>query len=37
MYQVEDQKEKARDVLLQLLKRNPEHEQAQKMLDALGR
>ncbi len=37
VYAIEDAPAKARAVLLDLLKRHPGHEQAQKMLDQLGR
>jgi tetratricopeptide (TPR) repeat protein/peroxiredoxin len=37
VYIVEDAPDKARAVLLELLKQHPRHEQAQKMLEQLGR
>ncbi len=37
VYAVEDAPEKARIVLLELLKQHPGHEQAQKMMEQLGR
>jgi tetratricopeptide (TPR) repeat protein len=37
VYIVEDAPEKARSVLVELLKLHPEHEQAKKMLEQLGR
>ncbi|HYW39866.1 MAG TPA: FG-GAP-like repeat-containing protein [Terriglobales bacterium] len=37
VYGVEDAPEKARAVLLELLKQHPGHEQAQKMMEQLGR
>jgi hypothetical protein len=36
VYQIEGTPEKARSVLLDLLKQHPGHEQAQKMLEQLG-
>jgi hypothetical protein len=37
VYAIEDAPNKARGVLLDLLKQHPGHEQALKMLDQLGR
>jgi tetratricopeptide (TPR) repeat protein/peroxiredoxin len=37
VYAIEDTPDKARPVLLELLKQHPGHEQAQKMLEELGR
>jgi tetratricopeptide (TPR) repeat protein/peroxiredoxin len=37
VYVIEDSQDKARTVLLELLKQHPGHEQAQKMMEQLGR
>ena len=37
VYAIEDAPDKARAVLLELLKQHPGHEQAQKMMEQLGR
>jgi Flp pilus assembly protein TadD len=37
VYVIEDAPEKARAVLLELLKQHPGHQQAQKMIEQLGR
>ncbi|MGB7330262.1 MAG: tetratricopeptide repeat protein, partial [Terriglobales bacterium] len=37
VYVIEDTPDKARSVLLELLKQHPGHQQAQKMMEQLGR